>query len=323
MRRLVCSTLLACALSSVALEADATVVEKVVAVVGERAILLSDVRARATPFLIKIHQEVPAGAQRSAAISQTYKNVLERMVDEELQGRAANRSKLVVDAKEVDDAIGRVAAQNGISVDKLVAEAAKSGLDEKGYRNEIRRQVLEAKLLNLRVQGRIRVTEEDVRTMYRRLVMDERRKLGFRAAWIRIDTAPGDRPGARAKRAQAESLAEQARAGADFGGLAQSKSDDPRTRDRGGDLGQLRPGRLPAAVDAALMNLEPGQVSSAVRVGDSFFVVKLIARDETELPDFEEAKNELGERVYLEKMGKARRSWLESLRRQTHVEMRM
>lgn len=71
------------------------------------------------------------------------------------------------------------------------------------------------------------------------------------------------------------------------------------------------------------MNLEPGQVSSSVRVGDSFFVVKLIARDETELPDFEEAKNELGERVYLEKMGKARRSWVESLRRQTHVEIRM
>ena len=323
MRRLVASALFACALSSVSPEAEATVIEKVVAVVGERAILLSDVRARATPFLVKIHQEVPAGAQRSAAISQTYKNVLERMVDEELQGRAANRSKLVVDAKEVDDAIGRVAAQNGISVDKLVAEAAKSGLDEKGYRNEIRRQVLEAKLLNLRVQGRIRVTEEDVRTMYRKLVMDERRKLGFSAAWIRIDAPPADKGAAREKRAQAESLAAQARAGADFGSLARDKSDDARSRGRGGQLGQLRPGRLPPAIDAALMNLEPGQVSSSVRVGDSFFVVKLIARDETELPDFEEAKNELGERVYLEKMGKARRSWVESLRRQTHVEIRM
>ncbi len=64
-------------------------------------------------------------------------------------------------------------------------------------------------------------------------------------------------------------------------------------------------------------------MTSAVRVGDSFFVMKLEWRDESELPAFDEAKNELGERVYLEKMGKARQSWLQSLRRQTHVEIRM
>jgi len=306
-----------------ALPARATVVEKVVAVVGERSILLSEVRERAKPFLLKIHAEVPAGAQRNAAISQTYKSVLERMVDEDLQTRAANRSKIVVDAKEVDDAIGRVAAQNGLSVDKLVAEAARSGLDEKAYRTEIRRQVLEAKLLNLRVQGRIRVTDEDVRTMYRRLVMDERRKLGFRAAWIRVDVPAGDKDAARNKRALAESLASQARGGSDFRALARAKSDDAGTRERGGDLGQLRPGRLAPPIDAALMSLEPGHVSSPVRVGDSYFVLKLLERDETELPSFEEAKNELGERVYLEKMGKARRSWIEGLRRQTHVEIRL
>lgn len=323
MRRLLTTTLFACAVATLAPAANATVIEKVVAVVGERAILLSDVVTRARPFLVKIHSEVPAGAQRNAAISQTYKNVLERMVDEELQARAANRSKLVVDPKEVDDAIGRVASQNGISVDKLVAEAAKSGLDEKAYRTEIRRQVLEAKLLNLRVQGRIRVTDEDVRTMYRRLVMDERKRLGFRAAWIRIDVPAGDKAAAKEKRALAESVAAQARAGADFRALAIDKSDDAGTRHRGGELGPLSPGRLAPPLDAALMNLEPGQVSSAVRVGDSYFVLKLMARDETELPTFEEAKNELGERVYLEKMGKARKSWLDSLRRQTHVEIRL
>ncbi len=154
MRRV--ATLLLCACASafwVSGEARATVVEKVVAVVGERAILLSDVRERSKPFLLKIQAELPAGAQRNAAISQTYKNVLDRMVDEELEQRAANRAKIVVDQKEVDDAIARVASQNGISVDQLVAEAAKSGLDEKQYCIEIRRQVLEAKLLNLRLQG--------------------------------------------------------------------------------------------------------------------------------------------------------------------------
>lgn len=320
--RPLCLALALGALSS-ARPARATVVERVVAVVGERAILLSDVKQRALPFLLRIQQEIPAGAQRNAAISQTYKTVLERMVDEELQQRAANRSKIVVDAREVDEAITRIATQNGISVDQLVREAGKTGLDERQYRNEVRRQVLEAKLLNLRVQGRIKVTEEDLRTTYRRLVMEERKKLGFKAAWIRIDLTDAGRDTLKTKRAAAEAVAARARAGADFALLARQHSDDPVTRERGGDLGRLKPGRLAPPLDLALQALEPGQVSSVVRAGDSLFVVKLLERDETELPDFEEARNELTERVYLEKMNKARRGWLDGLRRQTHVEVRL
>jgi peptidyl-prolyl cis-trans isomerase SurA len=304
-------------------QSTAGVVEKVVAVVGERAILLSDVRERARPFLLRINQEVPAGAQRNAAISQTYKNVLERMVDEELQQRAANRAKIVVDAREVDEAIGRIATQNGLSVDQLVQEAIRSGLDEKQYRNEIRRQVLEAKMLNLRVQGRIKVSEEDLRTAYRRMVMDERKRLSFRAAWIRIDAGSGDRAAIKRARQRADAIAERARRGADFGELARLESDDPATRNRGGVLGQLNPGRLSPAIDNIIMGMEAGQISGAIRVADSFFVVKLIEREESELPDFSDARNQLAERVYLDKMGKARRVWLDALRKQTHVEVRL
>jgi len=282
--------------------ARASVVERVVAVVGERAVLLSDVKQRALPFLLRIQQEIPPGAQRNAAISQTYKTVLERMVDEELQQRAANRSKIVVDAREVDEAIARIANQNNITVDQLVREAARTGLDERQYRNEVRRQVLEAKLLNLRVQGRIKITEEDLRTTYRRLVMEERKKLQFHAAWIRVDLPDGDRATARAKRKEAEAIAARARAGANFATLARQTSDDAVTRSRGGDL---------------------GQVSPVVRVGDALYIVKLIEREESELPTFDDARNELSERVYLEKMNKARRAWLDGLRRQTHVDVRL
>jgi len=146
------------ALAGVGRPAEATVVERVVAIVGERAILLSDLRDRARPFLLKVYQDVPNGAQRAAAISQLYKTLIERMVDEELEQRAAGRARIVVTAKEIDDAIARIAAQNGISVERLVEEAARSGLNERHYRNEVRRQVLEAKLLNLKLQGRIRVS---------------------------------------------------------------------------------------------------------------------------------------------------------------------
>src|SRR5215831_2963060 len=171
--------------------ARATVVERVVAVVGERAILLSDLRERAQPFLVQIQQQVPNGAQRNAAISQLYKGLIEKLVDEELEQRAAIQAKVAVTPHEIDEALAKVASQNGVSIDRLLAEARRTGLDEAAYRDELRRQLLQTKLINVRLQGRIRVSEDDLRAAYQKLVIEERDKLSFKVAWVLVALRPG------------------------------------------------------------------------------------------------------------------------------------
>ncbi|MGC4087456.1 MAG: SurA N-terminal domain-containing protein [Polyangiaceae bacterium] len=309
----------ACVLA-VAPPTRAAVVERIVAVVGDKAILLSDLRQRAQPFLLQVHQSVPPGAQRNAAISQLYRTVLDRLVDEELEQRAAQQSKLVVTTKEVDEAIARVAAQNKITVEALVAEATKSGINELGYRDELRRQLLEAKLINVRLQGRIRVVDEDLRDAYRKLVMEERQRLGFTPAWITIDVGSS---GAEQKerRALAERVAEAARR-EDFAELARRHSNDA-SRANGGQLPPMHMNELPPALSRVAMGLEAGQSSAVVRVGDRYVILKVVKRDASELPDFEQARRELSERVYIDKMAQAKKLWLAGLRRQHHVEVRL
>jgi peptidyl-prolyl cis-trans isomerase SurA len=315
------AALLALVLCLVPCSARAALVERIVAIVGDQAILLSDMRARARPYAQRIEEQIPPGARRAAALSQMYKTVLERMIDEELERKAASRAHVVVSAQEVDDAIARIAAQNRVSVEKLVTEALASGLSEAEYRQEIRRQVLEAKLINLRLQGRVRVTTTDAYVAYRRLVLEERTQLGYRAAWIVIRAPRG--PGRGEREALASRLAEQARAGADFGALARRWSDDARSRSAGGVLEPMDPGALAPALEAVLRSLEPGEVSSPTRVGDDLYVLKLLERDDSELPGFEESKDDMLQRVYLEKMNKARRHWLDGLRQREHVEIRL
>jgi peptidyl-prolyl cis-trans isomerase SurA len=303
--------------------ASATLIERVVAVVGERAILLSDLRFRAQPFLMQIHQGVPAGAQRNAAISQLYKGLIEKLVDEELEQRAAVQAKVTVTAREVEEALERVATQNGITVARLLSEAKKTGLDETGYREELRRQLLQTKLINVRLQGRIRVSEDDLRAHYRRLVLEERAKLGFQVAWIKLT----DRPGASAAetvalRKRAESVAQSA-ARYDFAALARQHSDDRGTRDNGGLLPTTHLEQAPPQLQRTLVTLEVGVVSPVVVIPGGFAIFKLLSREESSLPSYEEARNELSQRVYLEKMTQARRSWLDNLRRQQHVEVRL
>ena len=306
------------------LTARATIVERVVAVVGDRAILLSELLDRARPFQMQVYNSVPEGASRNAALSQLYKQLVERLVDEELQGREAAKSNITVSAEEIQSALERVAKQNDVNVEQLLEEAQKNGLSPVEYRGEIRRQLLDAKMLNLRIQGRMRIGEDDMRAAYKRIAQDERKKLEFRAAWIRFQIPPGSGSvGAASQHDAASQVSARARAGADFDELARTYSSDAATREQGGLLAPMRPGELPAEVDSVLLAMDPGDVSQPVRLGDAWLVLKLVERGPSQLPEYEKARPQLQTRVYAEKMDTARRQWLDSLRKRTHVDIRL
>lgn len=299
--------------------AQATVIERIVATVGERAILLSDLKRRAEPFMLQVQQTVPAGAQRNAAISQVYKAVLQKIVDEELMEKAAAQAKVNITPVEIDEALQRVAGQNKLTVEQVLTEAERAGLPESKYREELRRQLLEAKLLNVRLQGRIRITEEDLRSAYRKLELEERGQLGVQVAWIVIRAA---NHGAAEARKLADAVAARARR-EDFAALARAVSEDSASGAGGGLLAKTRADALPPDLARNSLSLEVGQVSQPFRFGGDFVVLKVLARDASNLPDYETAKRELSERVYMDKMAQARRSWLDNLRRQHHVEVRL
>ena len=63
-----------------------------------------------------------------------------------------------------------------------------------GLSDEMRRQLLDAKMLNLRVQGRMRISEDDMKSAYRRAAQEERKRLSFRAERSDHAMLTGDLP---------------------------------------------------------------------------------------------------------------------------------
>lgn len=325
LRTFLSQTALAAAFSlTLASSAGATVVERVVAVVGENPILLSELRREARPFLAQIHARTHDKAHRAAAESEMYRRTLQRMIDQRLIAKAAVKHHVRVTDEEVDHAIERLARIQKISVQDLMREVLRSGMTGQAYRKEIRSQLLEGKMLEMRVKGQVRVTDDDMRQAYEQMRQAERARLPYRARWIVLHL------GANASSAQIASKERAARAierelrnGQDFASLARRVSNDASSKASGGDLGRHRPGDLAVAIEKRLIELEPGQITAPFRYEDALVIVKLQSRDKSEIPPYDQARERLAQRVYSQKLAKARQRWLNKLRRGVHVEVRL
>jgi peptidyl-prolyl cis-trans isomerase SurA len=306
-----------------ATSARAVIVERIVAVVGERPILLSELHRREHPFLYRILATAQSPAQIAAAKSEMEKDLLNRMIDDRLEESAADKAHLSVSAEEVDNAIRNIAGSAKLTVPQLLDEARKQGLSEMDYREELRRQVLEGKLIQLRVRGRVRVTDQDAHTMYQRylLEIEKQNPIELRILAKRIPA------GSTVEQVQAMTkfanwLVNEARKpGVDFCALIDKYSDDVQTKKTCGSRGPQPMNALVPELQAAVAGLKPGDVTEPIPGGTDAVLIAQIGPDR--VPRFDEVKDEMWQRAYGEAMEHQRKLWLDELRHGVYVDPRL
>ena len=122
-------------------------VERVVAVIDDEPLFASEVRQRTQPFIVRIREQND-GKPKPKEEAQALQAMLERMIEERLIARHAAEKLIAVDSKQVDEALERIAKLGNKTVEALLDEVLEStGLDAAAYRAEIRRQILEGKVL--------------------------------------------------------------------------------------------------------------------------------------------------------------------------------
>lgn len=126
-----------------------------------------------------------------------------------------------------------------------------------------------------------------------------------RISLILVGVAPSaGAPGWQAAREEAARIVEQLEAGAEFAELAAQHSSDMSAK-TGGDMGYQHEGALSPEVEAAIAELEVGEISSPIRVLEGMAIFKILDRRSRQLQDFEDV-SERAEQLWSREAGEAR-----------------
>jgi peptidyl-prolyl cis-trans isomerase D len=96
-----------------------------------------------------------------------------------------------------------------------------------------------------------------------------------RASHILLNTGGKDEA---AVRKQAEELLAKIKAGANFAELAKKYSEDPGSKEKGGDLDFFPRGQMVPEFEQAAFSLQPGQVSELVKTQYGFHIIKVVEK---------------------------------------------
>ena len=115
-----------------------------------------------------------------------------------------------------------------------------------------------------------------------------------RARHILLRVEPGASAEAvETRRKQAEEIRARVAGGEDFAELASSLSEDPGSKESGGDLGFFKRGQMVKPFEDAAFALQPGELAPVVRSDFGFHVLRVEEKKEAQLRTFEEVKAEL------------------------------
>src|SRR6201996_2946377 len=109
---------------------------------------------------------------------------------------------------------------------------------------------------------------------------------------IKVPTGADAKTDAAAK-AKAEALLKQIKGGADFAALAKANSDDPGSKEQGGDLGLIQRGVTVPEFEKTAFALQPGQVSDVIKTQFGYHILKVEDKQTAHLKPLDEVKAQI------------------------------
>lgn len=248
---------------------DFLMAEGVLVTVNDDLITSYDVRQRML-FLIFTSQLQPT-PENLPAIQQ---QALRALIDQQLQAQELERFEVEISDEMINSDINDMASSSGATGAQMLEAMAAFGIDPETFREKVRVDIGWGMLVGGRYRDRARVGADQINAVLARI-----EEAATRPQWligeIYIDAATVG--GMEVAMNGARQLVQQILQGAPFTGVARQFSSAPSAQS-GGDAGWVIDGESPAPVQAALNQMNPGQLSNPIPVDGGVYII--LVRDE-------------------------------------------
>jgi peptidyl-prolyl cis-trans isomerase SurA len=247
------------------------VIDRIVAVVNNEVITRGDLDERYRVAAAQLKKQGTAPPPRDVL----EKQILDRMVIDRVQLQLAKETGLRVDDSDLDRALQRIAQDNKLTLPELRAALEKDRMPFAKFREDIRNEIVLARLRQREVDNKIVISESEIESFISAQQGREQRREEFNISHILVTVPENARPEQiQARRVRAEQALQQVRTGADFRQVAATFSDAPDAL-QGGLLGWRDSERLPTLFVDVLRPLATGEVAPIVRSPNGFHILKL------------------------------------------------
>ena len=249
-------------------QAETEMLDQVVAIVDDDVIMASELRER----LASVNEGLAARGVEAPPEDVLIRETLDRLILESIQVQKGQRVGVRISDQQLNAAIGRIASQNGMTVDQFRMALEQEGRSYQGLREEIRKEMIVQRVQQGNVNQRIEITDQEVDNF---LATEEGQKLTqpeYNILHALLAVSP-DAPAAEVERAEAHvnQVLGNIRSGTAFE-QAVSAPGGPHTFS-GGSLGWRKLDDLPSLFSDVAPTLQKGETSNPVRSDSGFHLV--------------------------------------------------
>jgi peptidyl-prolyl cis-trans isomerase D len=156
------------------------------------------------------------------------------------------------------------------------------------------KRVVEYGLVDLiKLRQGLQISDDELKLKYQQNIQDYQVPNRVHAEHILLMTVNKTDAEVEEIKKKAEDVLKQVKKGAKFDELAKKYSEDPGSKDKGGDLGWLIQGQTVPEFEKAAFSLQAGAVSDLVKTQYGFHIIKVLEKETAHTKSFEEVKDSI------------------------------
>lgn len=304
----------------------AELVDRIVAIVNEDIITLSELNEESREIEEKIMLSVPYEDQ-TEAIEEARETALNSLIDKKLIDQSAKEARVSVSDAEVDKALYDVRRKASMSEEQFSNELTRAGFSLNTYRDNLRSQLLQRKIVKTDIRSKIVITDSMIKEYYDNKYTVATKSDEFYLLQIGVKWKKGEDDAATKKEKnkalnRIKRIHNLAVNGENFGSLAEEYSDFPSAQDKG-DIGSFTLDDMGDAMRSAVSSLSNGEISKIIETPAGYQFFKLISsaggKAVTKAP-LKDVEDDIKAKLFEQEMQAAFKEWVTELKNDAYIQ---